>query len=131
MKITDYRKDNGQYKERPLRKIWRLLKFLFFVGLYVIYIVLLFSFVLLGIKQSAVRTKEASQNSEMIQAPQKSELESIKERESFKKRMDNQAEQIYLQEEIDQRNAQISSLKTEISTIETQLEQARTEELSL
>ena len=127
MKINDYRKDNGQYKRRPLRKIWRLIKFLFFVGL----MVFLFSIVFSALKRSAIKTNEPSQNSETIQAPQKSELESIKDRESFKKRIDNQAEQIYLQEQIDNRTQQIESLKTEISTIENQLEQARTEELSL
>ena len=127
MKINDYRKDNGQYKRRPLRKIWRLIKFLFFVGLIVFLINIVFS----AIKQTAIKTNEASLNSETIQAPQKSELESIKDRESFKKRMDNQAEQIYLQEQIDNRTKQIASLKDEISTIEIQLEQARTEELSL
>lgn len=60
-----------------------------------------------------------------------SEIDKIKDRENFKKRMDNQAKQVFLSEEISNREAQINALKAEIAGIEKDLETTRTEELSL
>lgn len=60
-----------------------------------------------------------------------SEIDKIKERENFKKRIENQAKQVFLSEEIADRNAKIDALKAEISNFEKDLELTRKEELSL
>jgi cell division protein FtsB len=59
-----------------------------------------------------------------------SEIDKIKDRENFKKRVENQAKQVFLSEEIADRNAKIEALKAEIAGIEKELEQTRHEELS-
>lgn len=57
-------------------------------------------------------------------------LDEIKARENFKKRVENQAKQVYLSEEIADRKEKIATLEAEIKSIETDLETTRHEELS-
>ncbi len=58
-------------------------------------------------------------------------LDEIKSRENFKKRVENQAKQVFINEEIDDRKAQIAALEKEIATLQTDLETTRQEELDL
>lgn len=58
-------------------------------------------------------------------------LDEIKARENFKKRVENQAKQVFINEEIDDRKAQIAALEKEIATLQTNLETTRQEELDL
>lgn len=58
-------------------------------------------------------------------------LDEIKARENFKKRVENQAKQVFINEEIEDREAQIAALKAEIATLQTDLETTRQEELDL
>jgi predicted DNA binding protein len=62
--------------------------------------------------------------------PHQTEIDKIKERENFKKRIENQAKQVYLSEEISSRKVKIETLNKEINDIEVELEQTRKEELS-
>lgn len=59
---------------------------------------------------------------------QSSEIDTIMDREDFKRRMENQAEQIYLNEEIVRVK---SEYDTKLNELETRLEAVRQEELSL
>ena len=58
-----------------------------------------------------------------------SAIDKIKQRADFKARMENQAKQVYLQEQIDQKEKAIAELKGQEATLETQLEQTRNEGL--
>lgn len=57
-------------------------------------------------------------------------LDEIKARENFKKRVENQAKQVFLGEEIADREAKIAALEAEIEQLNTELEVTRTEELN-
>jgi len=58
-------------------------------------------------------------------------LDEIKARETFKKRVENQAKQVFINEEIEDREAQIAALEAEIATLQSDLETTRQEELDL
>lgn len=57
-------------------------------------------------------------------------LDEIKAREMFQKRVENQAKQVYLSEQIADRKAQIAALEAEIAGLTTDLEETRVEELN-
>lgn len=63
--------------------------------------------------------------------PNQSAIDKIKERENFKKRIENQAKQVYLQEQIADRQTKIEALQAEQKTLEGELEVTRQEELGL
>lgn len=57
-------------------------------------------------------------------------LDEIKAREMFQKRVENQAKQVYLSEQIADRKAKIAALESEIEGLTTDLEETRVEELN-
>lgn len=74
--------------------------------------------------ETATSTPEASNNST-------NPLDEIKARENFQKRVENQAKQVYLNEQVTDRQAKIAALETEIDALQIDLESTRQEELNL
>lgn len=126
MSNTTYpRKPNGRFKRRSKR-------FLKLVAITILLVIAYNSRHFLQNKIATINFKR-SQNVSMTPSTSKnqSEIDKIKERANFKARMDNQAEQILLQEQIDAITKQIADLKAQQDTIEDQLATKRTESLSL
>lgn len=118
---TQTRDTKGKYARRRGRKI----KFFFFL--------VLIGLCFYGYNRFAPSLKNTTYEAAptVHEDPNQSAIDKIKERENFKKRIENQAKQVYLQEQINDRQAKIEALKTEISGIEKDLEVTRQEELGL
>jgi len=80
------------------------------------------------INAKKVSVMKASNNTAQVD-PNHDAIEKIKDRDNFKKRIENQAKQVLLTEQISDRQAKIDALKAEISKIEGDLEATRKEEL--
>ena len=96
--------------------------------------VLLLGMVILGIAWLSNSSTTITVNNEQVATttPEVTTdpLDEIKARENFKKRVENQAKQVYLSEEIADRKEKIAVLEAEIQGIEVDLETTRHEELS-
>lgn len=69
------------------------------------------------------------QTNHVVSRYQSTAIDTIKDRENFKKLVDNQATQILLTEKIADRQAKIEALKIEIQTTENELATVRKESL--
>lgn len=79
--------------------------------------------------QTYTNTNSATSTPEVVESSS-NPLDEIKARENFKKRVENQAKQVFLGEEIADRKAQIAALEAEIEQLNTELEVTRTDELN-
>ena len=123
--MNTHRDPQGKYanKRRRVRKV----KFFFFLIVFALGV-----FGYYKIKPFFITEYKADPTAPVsIIDKHQSEIDKIKDRENFKKRVENQAKQVFLSEEIADRNAKIDALKAEIAGIEKDLEVTRKEELSL
>ncbi len=113
MKITDFRDPQGKFARRKRVKKNRI-----------IVLILIILALIIVFKANGNKPDEP-------QVTNKSELDAIKAEVSFKAKIENQAEQVYLQREIDKKQEAKKQIENQIGELENQLEIKRTESLSL